>query len=317
MSNVVIVGSGVVGTATGKGFARFGHDVLFVDVHPARLEALQEEGLAVSDRVLLPAGRSFVFLTLPTPSDGHAYDLSVLAAGTRSVGRALRESPAFHTVVVRSTVPPGTCDNLVGPILEAESGKRAGAEFGVASSPEFLRAASAEEDFAFPWMTVIASRSRRTVERLQALFRPFGGEVRTFSNPAEAELVKCSHNAFNATKISFWNEMWRLSRHLGLDADAIAATVARSAEGSYNLEYGIRGGLPYGGVCLPKDTQGLLGFAGAEGVEMPLLRAVIEVNESMKRLRELEMAVATTPDNAPDLEIGVLRDEPGGPGVAA
>ncbi|HEY8201359.1 MAG TPA: hypothetical protein VII47_08395, partial [Actinomycetota bacterium] len=129
--------------------------------------------------------------------------------------------------------------------------------------------------------------------------------------------VKCSHNAFNATKISFWNEMWRLSRHLGLDADAIAATVARSAEGSYNLEYGIRGGLPYGGVCLPKDTQGLLGFAGAEGVEMPLLRAVIEVNESMKRLRELEMAVATTPDNAPDLEIGVLQDEPGGPGVAA
>jgi UDPglucose 6-dehydrogenase len=333
MSNVVIVGSGVVGTATGKGFARLGHDVLFVDVDAARVEALRQEGLIASDRITVPSAKpSFVFLTLPTPSNGQAYDLSTLAAGTRSVGRALRESRAFHTVVVRSTVPPGTCDNLVTPILEAESGKAAGRDFGVASNPEFLRAASAEEDFAFPWMTVIASRSRRTVERLQGLFQPFGGEVRTFSNPAAAELVKCSHNVFNATKISFWNEIWLLSQHLGLDADAIAATVARSAEGSYNPEYGIRGGLPYGGVCLPKDTEGLLGFAGTEGVDMPLLRAVIEVNGNMERLRELEMAVAATPEhqrglepdlevgvlqNEPDLDIGVLQNEPGGPGVAA
>lgn len=316
MARVVIVGSGVVGTATGKGFVRGGHDVLFVDVDAARIEALRAKGLAAGDQVLLGSEPSFVFLTLPTPNDGRAYDLSAFAAGTRSVGRALRDSLAFHTVVVRSTVPPGTCDNLVRGILEAESGKTAGQEFGLASNPEFLRAASAEEDFIFPWMTVIASRSRRTVERLQALFQPFGGEVRTFPNPAEAELIKCSHNVFNAAKISFWNEIWRLSQHLGLDAHAIAATVARSAEGSYNPQYGIRGGAPYGGVCLPKDTLGLLGFAGAEGADMPLLRAVVEVNESMEGLRELQMAVAATNGHGPDVP-GVLRDKPGGPGVAA
>ncbi|HEY8200854.1 MAG TPA: UDP-glucose/GDP-mannose dehydrogenase family protein, partial [Actinomycetota bacterium] len=238
---------------------------------------------------------AFVFLTLPTPHAGGAYDLSVIAGGARAVGEALRDAPAFHTVVVRSTVPPGTCEGLVGPILERASGRRTRQEFGLASNPEFLRAASAEEDFRFPWMTVIASRSRRTVERLSRLLAPFGGEVRTFSDPAEAELVKCCHNLFNATKISFWNEMWLVSRALGLDADRVAATVARSAEGSLNPEYGIRGGAPFGGSCLPKDTLGFLGFAGSRGIEMPLLQAVMEVNERMEKLLAQELDATSLP----------------------
>ena len=155
--------------------------------------------------------------------------------------------------------------------------------FGLASNPEFLRAVSAAEDFRHPWMTVIASRDPQTVERLRALLSPFGGELRTFTNPAEAEFIKCAHNIFNATKISFWNEMWLVGQHLGLDVDEIAATVAKSAEGSYNPSYGIRGGAPYGGVCLPKDTQGFLGVADSMGLRMPLLKAVVEVNDQMAR----------------------------------
>lgn len=280
MARIFIVGSGVVGTATGKGFLDAGHRVTFIDVSPQRLDQLRSLGLDARDGLdLRDEPDSFLFLTLPTPNVGHRYDLSAFEAGTASVGKALADAPGNHVVVVRSTVPPGTAEGLVLPLLQKHSGKTPGEGFTLASNPEFLRAASAVEDFRHPWMTVIASRSARTRERLGDLLVPFGGEVRYFTDPAEAEFVKCAHNIYNATKISFWNEMWLVSRTLGLDLDPIAQTVARSAEGSYNPEYGIRGGAPYGGVCLPKDTQGFLGLAAAIGIDMPLLRAVVEVND--------------------------------------
>jgi UDPglucose 6-dehydrogenase len=281
-SRIFIVGSGVVGTATGEGLIAAGHDVTFVDIAQERVRELRERGLDARTELDLADERSSViFLTLPTPNIGHRYDLSAFTAGSAAVGRALAGSPARHTVVVRSTVPPGTTDGLVRSVLEVHSGRSAGEGFGLASNPEFLRAVSAAEDFAHPWMTVIASRDPQTVELLEALLSPFGGELRTFSNPAEAEFVKCAHNIFNATKISFWNEMWLVAQQLGLDLDPIAATVARSAEGSINPQYGIRGGAPYGGACLPKDTQGFLGFAKTIDVDMPLLSAVVATNDRL------------------------------------
>lgn len=103
----MIIGSGVVGSSTGKGFAAAGHAVRFVDIDAARVEALRGEGYAATTTVDLPDRPSFVFLTLPTPNQGHRYDLSAFVDGTRAVGRALAEARAFHTVVVRSTVPRG------------------------------------------------------------------------------------------------------------------------------------------------------------------------------------------------------------------
>ena len=298
-SRIFIVGSGVVGTATGEGFLAAGHEVTFIDTSTARVRELQGRGHDV--RTELDLGDepdSFIFLTLPTPHAGHEYDLRAFTAGSTSVGRALKASAARHTVVVRSTVPPGTTEGLVRSVLEENSGMVAGEGFALASNPEFLRAVSAAEDFRNPWMTVIASRDPQTVERLRALLSPFGGDLRTFANPAEAELVKCAHNIFNAAKISFWNEMWLVAQQIGLDLDPIAATVARSAEGSINPQYGIRGGAPYGGVCLPKDTCGFLGYADGIGVDMPLLRAVVEVNEHLEKVvsREVEAVTEQIPD---------------------
>jgi len=117
--------------------------------------------------------------------------------------------------------------------------------------------------------------------RLIELFDPLGGELLTFTDPAVAEFIKVVHNVFNAAKISFWNEMWQLCQALGIDADAVATTVARSAEGSFNPDYGIRGGSPFGGPCLPKDLEGMLGFARNLGVDVPLLRSVRQVNEAI------------------------------------
>ena len=298
-SRIFIVGSGVVGTATGEGFLAAGHEVTFIDTSAARIRELESRGYDVRSEIdLSDEPDSFLFLTLPTPHAGYEYDLRAFTAGSTSVGKALKASSARHTVVVRSTVPPGTTENLVQPLLEEHSGTKAGEGFDIASNPEFLRAVSAAEDFRHPWMTVIASRDAQTVERLRALLSPFGGEMRTFSNPAEAEFVKCSHNIFNAAKISFWNEMWLVAKQIGLDLDPIAATVAKSAEGSINPQYGIRGGAPYGGVCLPKDTCGFLGYADTVGVDMPLLRAVVAVNEHLEKVvsSEVEAASEQVPD---------------------
>ena len=113
---------------------------------------------------------SYIFLTLPTPNEGLRYDLSAFRAGTAAVGTALGDSREVHTVVVRSTVPPKTTEELVRPLLEQNSGKTVGHDICLASNPEFLRAASAREDFRWPWMTVIASENKRTQERLVELF---------------------------------------------------------------------------------------------------------------------------------------------------
>ena len=301
MANIIIVGSGVVGFATGQGFLRLAHDVTFIDINPERVQSLTEAGFTAASEIdIRRSPESFIILTLPTPHSGRAYDLGPFVAGVTAVGGAIGRSQGYHTVIVRSTVPAGTCEELVRPILEESSGHRVGDGFTLASAPEFLRANSALEDFLSPWMTVVASKSRRTVERVEALFRPFGGELRTFKDPAIAEMIKCTHNVFNATKISFWNEVWMICERLGLPADEVASVVARSAEGSTNIEYGIRGGAPYGGACLPKDVAGYLGLGDRLDLDLHMTEAVANVNRVMEERRVAEVVDLTkAPAEAP------------------
>jgi UDPglucose 6-dehydrogenase len=296
MAKVLIVGSGVVGAATGRGLQRAGHDVAFVDVLPEKIQQLRCEGFNAQANIVLSKVPTFILLTLPTPHVGRRYDLAALADGVAAVGRAIAASPVVHTVVVRSTVPPGTTEGLVKPLLEAESGKVLGHGFALACNPEFLRAASADDDFSHPRMTVIASRDSQTCKRLGELLSPFGGEMRFFENPAMAEFVKCAHNLFNAAKISFWNEMWLVASSIGIDLEDVSATVALSAEGSFNPQYGIRGGTAYGGHCLPKDTNGFLGFAADRGLAMPLLESVVDTNERLASLQgQMDKALSGQP----------------------
>jgi len=280
MASVVVVGAGVVGAATGHGLSHHGHEVTLVDTNPARVQTLRQQGFNATSVLTLGTGDSFVFVAIPTPADeGTGYDLSTLVTCLEAVGKALSLTTARPTLVVRSTVPPRTTDEVVVPVLERCSGKVAGRDFGVAYAPEFLREASAAQDFLAPWITVLASRYPESLDRLTELFLPFGGELRAFDNPVVAELIKIAHNAFNATKISFWNDMWRLCQELEVDAEAVSTTVARSAEGSFNPAYGIRGGSPYEGGCLPKDLEGLLAFGRSVDVDLPVIRGVRIANQ--------------------------------------
>lgn len=277
--NVIIVGAGVVGIATGHALLGLGHEVRFVDVNPSTVCRLLNEGKQASSKLPPPYGDSIIFICVPTPSTEAGFDLTMLAHAVSSVGHSIARGTGSHIVAIRSTVAPGTTERLVSGLLRSELDQST-AQVVVASTPEFLREASAALDAVCPTITVIGSRSVYAREELRQLLSPLGGEMRIFTDTTSSELVKIVHNCFNATKISFFNEMHQLADVFGINGDAISEVVVRSAEASTNPDYGTRGGYPFGGHCLPKDLDGLIGFAASAGVSTPLLEAVRTVNES-------------------------------------
>jgi UDPglucose 6-dehydrogenase len=291
---ITIVGAGVVGTATGKGFASHGHTVRFVDTDPARITDLRSQGYdaAPPDAIDWPAA-DFTMISVNTPTIGGRVDLTSVRTAFSTLARGLAGSGSPHVAVIRSTVPPGTTSTLM-PVLTELSGRELDERFGLAMNPEFLRQRSAGHDFMAPWLTLYGTHGRPEARRLHALYEPFGAPI-VETDTTTAETIKYAHNLYNATKISFFNEFHLVAERLGIDSQLIGSVVSRSAEGMWRAEYGTRGGRPYDGACLPKDTVGFLSFARGLGLEMPLLAATVEVNEEMER-----RAMIGEPDRAAD-----------------
>jgi len=281
VSRMIIVGSGVVGQATGKGFTKKGHTVGYVDINPQTIAKLRGEGLnAMMAAEVDWNAVDVVMLAVSTPSVHDKIVLDYIEAAALDVGRGLATTSNYVTVVVRSTVPPTTTEQRITPILECASGKRAGVDFGVAMNPEFLRAVSSEQDFARPWITVLGASDRRTAEILDHLFTPFGALI-VRCTPTEAEMIKYVNNIYNAVKISYFNEVHLICQELGVDSGLIGAAVARSAESMWNPLYGTRGGVPYGGACLPKDTTAFMAFVREHGWNHLMLEATIAANQQL------------------------------------
>jgi UDPglucose 6-dehydrogenase len=158
-------------------------------------------------------------------------------------------------------------------------------------NPEFLRAVSSEQDFARPWITVLGTSDRRTAEILDHLYAPFGALIVRCS-ATEAEMIKYVNNVYNAVKISYFNEVHAICERLGIDSNLIGAAVARSAESMWNPLYGTRGGVPYGGACLPKDTIAFMQFVREQGFEHLMLEATLQVNH--------HLATSVPPAPSPD-----------------
>ncbi len=281
MFNILIVGSGIVGQATGKGFARKGHSVDYVDIDANKVKQLTEQGLFAMQPDQVDWNRyDIVMLTVSTPSVNGRVKLDYIEDAALNVGRGLATSEKFAIVVVRSTVPPTTTEQRIRPILEKASGKTAGVGFGLAMNPEFLRQRSNVEDFERPWITVLGTSDRLTADILGNMYKPFGS-LTVNCTPTEAEMIKYVNNIYNAVKISYFNEVNAICEQLGIDGKLVGATVARSAESMWNPLYGTRGGVPYGGTCLPKDTVGFMAFCEDMGLEHMMLKATIAVNEQL------------------------------------
>jgi UDPglucose 6-dehydrogenase len=244
----------------------------------------------------------FVMLAVSTPSIDDRIVLDYIEAAALDVGLSLATTDRYVVVVVRSTVPPTTTEDRITPILERASGKKAGVDFGVAMNPEFLRAVNSEQDFARPWITVLGTSDRHTAEILDDLYRPFGALIVRCTS-TEAEMIKYINNVYNAVKISYFNEVYGICKRLGIDGNLIGAAVARTAESMWNPLYGTRGGVPYGGACLPKDTTAFMQFVRERGWEHLILEATIEAN---RRLGQ-RVPAAPSPDKI-DQVLEVVRE---------
>lgn len=271
-STVLIVGGGVVGGSFAEALARRGVSVQVVEPNPARRTMLAEMGLRVYASIDDVDAFDVAFFCVPTPSTTDGYNLSFVRQAISDLATWLHRHPdAAPIVAIRSTVTPGTTDTVVAPIL-------AGTRARLAAVPEYLREAVAVEDALNPRAQVIGARDPQVRAALVAVLASLGGKVIEFDTPTAAELAKCVHNNFNAAKISFFNEIHGLAADAGLDANQIAEAVAFTAEASWNPQYGIKGGYPFGGNCLPKDLDGLIAYGDEHGHDLPLLRAVREVN---------------------------------------
>ncbi len=281
----MVVGSGVVGQATGKGFlsGNMGHNVTFVDISEELLKRLRGEGYQTLHLMEMDLRETeVVFVSVSTPTEDGRIVLDHLVSAITTIGsmlgRAIADHPGkYRVVVIRSTVPPGTTEERLIPILEQTSRGRVGQDFGVCDNPEYLREARAVEDFSNPRIVVIGENNPQAGEILEGLYRPFGCPIHRVSI-REAELQKYIHNIWNAAKISFFNEMRQVAIALDIDPSKVFELVVHSAEAMCNPVYGTRDLGPYGGSCLPKDTEALLTFLEEMGISMPLLEAVIKVN---------------------------------------
>jgi UDPglucose 6-dehydrogenase len=182
-------------------------------------------------------------------------------------------------LVVRSTVLPGTTETVVLKLIEKNSGKKVGADFGLAMQPEYLRQVTANEDFERPWFILIGQYDKKSGDILEKLYLPFAPPHIERCTIREAETQKYIHNIYNAIKIAFFNEMRAICDDENLDAKKMFLAVAESCEGIWNPLYGLKDRGPFDGACLPKDTQAFATWAQKNSHKVAILTAAIKQNE--------------------------------------
>jgi GDP-mannose 6-dehydrogenase len=296
---ISIFGLGYVGAVTAGCFAADGHQVLGVDPVPekvelmnrgqspiveaeigeivaetarnGRLRATQDPTVAVEDTDL-----SFVCVGTPSQSNGNL-DLRYIRRICEQIGNALRTKSDRHTVVIRSTILPGTMRNVVIPTLQEFSRKRAGEDFGICNNPEFLREGSAVRDFRSPPKTVIGELDRASGDLLASLYEKLDAPlIRTDLNTAE--MVKYVDNCWHALKIGFANEIGNLCDSIDVDAEAVMNIFCQDKKLNISPAY-LKPGFAFGGSCLPKDLRALSYQAKMRDLELPILSAVLPSNE--------------------------------------
>lgn len=282
MKKIAIIGSGVVGGATGKGLVSRGYEVTFYDLRKETIDFLSKGGYDAKHIDLLDANLYNVFfLSVPTPTEEGKINLQYLKNATKDLGKKLGNKKNYFVVVVRSTVLPGTTEDIVIPILEKESSKKAGVDFGVAMNPEYLREKNAEDDFENPWIITVGLLDQRSKKFIAEIYKNFSCPIH-FLSLREAETQKYVHNLFNAVKIAFFNEMRIACNLIGISPEKIFEITADSAEGSWNKKYGIGNFGPFDGMCLPKDTQAFLNWSKKNKFQPDVLAGAIKANKKFE-----------------------------------
>lgn len=309
---ISIFGIGYVGCVSAACFARAGHDVIGVDVNPTKVEIINsgaspivEPGIGDVIRDVVKEGK--LSATTDTAQAVKSTDISLVCVGTPSkpngsldlghvqrvceqIGAALADKSERHTVVIRSTMLPGSIESVAQPAIESASGKKAGQDFGLSVNPEFLREGTSLKDFYAPPFTLIGTDDEQTAEIVSSLYQGIDAPVFTTSMKT-AEMVKYVCNCFHALKVSFANEIGNICKALELDSHEVMNVFC--ADTKLNLSsYYLKPAFAFGGSCLPKDLRAVTYKAKELDVEVPLLTA-ISITNRLQIERALDMVLRT------------------------
>ena len=300
---ISVIGMGYVGLASGMGYAKHGFKTIVTATTPSKVEGLNkglspfyepelgdlvktevERGMrsATLDNIEAIKQSDVTFICVGTPSlpDGSA-DLSAVEAVSKQVGLAIKDKEGFHVVSTKSTVVPGTTENLVLPIVEKYSGKKAGVDFGLVMNPEFLRQGQAVHDSLNPDRIVIGEQTSRAGEIIHEIYKNYKTDT---GEPVPilhvemraAELIKYAANSLLATKITFANEFSRICERFNIDVYEVMKGVGLDFR--VNPMF-LNAGCGFGGSCFPKDVNAIVALAKQIGVETPLMDAVLYTND--------------------------------------
>ena len=287
---ISVFGLGYVGTVTAACLARDGHRIVGVDVNEDKVSTLAagrspivEPGLgdllarasfrselsATTDvgEAVRSTAASLISVGTPPQHNG-APDLAFVERVCQQIGEAVRAKGERHTVILRSTAPPGTTERCARILGEAAGD----VPVDVAFNPEFLREGSAIFDYDNPPYTVIGTTNERAEQHLRAIYAGVEAPV-IVVEPAVAELVKYVANAWHATKIVFANEIGRLARASGVDGREVMSVMTQDTKLNISPAY-LKPGFAYGGSCLPKDVRAMIAHAQQHDVPVPLLSSL-------------------------------------------
>ncbi len=308
--NIAILGCGYVGLTTGLCFTEKGHKVICFDVDKAKLDLLQqgklpifepgleeifkqakEKGLlqATSDLSNAVKEADAIFIAVGTPMrQDKSIDISFVENAARQLGNELKEKQGFPVIVIKSTVVPGTTQEIVLPLLEQASGKKAGTGFGLCMNPEFLREGSAVKDFNEPDRIVLGCLGEKEKGLMQELYSAYNAPF-VLTNLPTAEMIKYANNSLIATLISFSNEFANLCEKVpGVSVEDVLKAVhldfrLNPIVGGKRLNPNIltylRAGCGFGGSCFPKDLNALIHFSEKKGYSPELLKSVVGINQ--------------------------------------
>ncbi|VVB71643.1 UDP-glucose 6-dehydrogenase AglM [uncultured archaeon] len=291
---VSIIGGGYVGLVSAACMAGLGHSVMLIEIDENKVEAINsakspiyEKGLAellsahvgrnllatTSYENLARSDVSLICVGTPPLPDGSA-DLSMIESASTLIGKALANKEKYHVVAVKSTVPPGTTQNLVMPAVQKHTGKNAG-KIGFVMNPEFLREGLAVHDFMKPDRIVIGSSDVRAGDVFESVYQGIDAPI-IRTGLIAAEMIKYASNAFLATKISFSNEIGNVCKKMGIDVYEVMSGVG--LDHRINPHF-LNAGVGFGGSCFPKDVSALISLAEKMDIAPVLLRSVMDVNE--------------------------------------
>ncbi len=309
---IAVFGIGYVGAVAAGCLARDGYDIVAVDPDPAKVNAILSARAPMNERGLdeiiydaVKAGRlcathdpaeavthadiSLICVGTPSREDG-SIDLSYVTEACADIGRALRKHKPYHTVVLRSTMLPGSAQNTCLPIIEEQARKKAGRDFGFGNNPEFLREGTAIADYYAPPKIVVGALDERSGKTIMDLYEGIEAP-RVTTTIRIAEAVKYADNVWHAVKVGFANEMGNVLKAAAVDSHRVMEIFGMDEKLNISRAY-LKPGFAYGGSCLPKDINALRAYARERDIATPLFDALSVTNEKQVA-RAIDMVRAT------------------------